>query len=84
MAQFSKFKTKNDNKESEQNIREKYDIYKDMSKTQLNQELFKEVARQKENGSFDYNALEGMVESLRGVMPQQDYENIRRMLESLK
>ena len=55
-----------------------------MSKEQLNNELLKEVKKQKENGSFDFNALSNMVENLRGILPASEYENIRRILENLK
>ena len=55
-----------------------------MSKQQLNQTLLSEVAKQKANGTFDYSQLESMVNSLQGVLPAKDYENIRSMLESLK
>jgi len=71
-------------KPSEEELKEKFDTYKDMSKEELNSQLFKEVARQKSQGTFDYNALENMVESLQGSLSAQDYNNIKRLLESLK
>ena len=86
MAKFSQFQNSNKGNEnaSQDEIRNKYDQYKDMSSTQLNQELLSEVARQKANGQFDYQALENMVNSLQGVLPWQDFQNIRRILETLK
>lgn len=86
MAKFSQFQNNNRGNEhaSQDEIRNKYDQYKDMSSTQLNQELLSEVARQKANGQFDYQALENMVNSLQGVLPWQDFQNIRRILETLK
>ena len=50
----------------------------------LNNKLFEEVARQKQNGTFDYDALSKMIETLRGSLPENDYNNLKRILESLK
>lgn len=85
MGKLSEFK--NEEKKyntQEEELKEKYDKYKNMNKQELDAALLQEVARQKQNGSFDYNALEGMVESLRGSLPENDYNNIKRILESLK
>lgn len=86
MAKLSEFEfnNKNNTNVSEEELRNKFDEYKDMSKEQLNSQLFSEVARQKAEGSFDYNKLAEMVENLRGALPEQDYNNIKRILESLK
>ncbi len=69
---------------SEQDVMNKYNQYKDLSQEQLNKELFKEVARQKQAGTFDYSKLEGMLESLKGSLSTEDYMNMKRILESLK
>ncbi len=69
---------------TEDDIMEKYNSYKDLSSDQLNQELFKEVAKQKQNGSFDYQKLENMVEGLKGSLSPENYQNVKRILESLK
>ncbi|MBQ8909337.1 MAG: hypothetical protein IJY90_03530 [Clostridia bacterium] len=85
MAKFSQFKSEGQNQSvSEEQIRNKYDTYKNMSKQQLNQTLLSEVAKQKQSGNFDYNKLESMVNSLQGILPEQDYQNVRSLLESLK
>ena len=68
----------------QKDLKEKFDQYSGMNKQQLNQQLFEEVARQKKEGKFDFAALSGMVENLKGMVSQQDYENIKRILESLK
>lgn len=86
MARFSQFNSQKQNEKNvrEEDIRQKFDTYKDMSKSQLSQTLLEEVAKQKAEGSFDYQRLESMVDSLQGMLPWQDYQNIRRLLESLK
>lgn len=73
-----------DNSNFEQDIYQKYNQYKDLSESELNRELLNEVARQKSNGSFDYNRLAGMLESIRGALGEENYRNMKRILESLK
>ena len=93
MAKLSQFSFNNSNQSSKETksqsftqteIQDKFNTYKDMSKEELNAQLFKEVARQKHAGTFDYEGLERMVESLRGSLAPNEYENIKRLLESLK
>lgn len=82
---LSEFEFKNENqKVTEEDLKNKFDQYKDMSKDELNSQLFSEVARQKAQGSFDYQKLASMVENLRGALPENDFNNIKRILESLK
>ena len=77
-------KEKIDDSVNEKKIQEKYDEYKDMSQKDLSEELFKEVSRQKSKGTFNYNALSSMVENLRPSLTQEQYQNMKRILESLK
>ncbi len=89
MARLSQFQgrvgqTNTQKQASEKDIKEKFDQYKDMSQAELNNTLFEEVARQKQAGTFDYDGLSRMVDSLKGALPPQDYENIKRLLESLR
>ncbi len=69
---------------TEKDVIEKYNFYKDMSSAELNGELLKEVTKQKQAGTFDYTRLESMIESLRGSLSEENYQNMKRILESLK
>lgn len=69
---------------TEKDIIDKYNQYKDLSSDQLSQELFKEVARQKANGTFDYQRLESMLDSIKGSLSEENYQNMKRILESLR
>lgn len=69
---------------TEKDIMDKYNQYKDLSSDQLSQELFKEVARQKANGTFDYQRLESMLDSIKGSLSEENYQNMKRILESLR
>ena len=69
---------------TEKNIMDKYNQYKDLSSDQLSQELFKEVSRQKTNGTFDYQRLESMLDSIKGSLSDENYQNMKRILETLR
>ena len=86
MAKLSEFnfnnKENNDKSNFEQDIYQKYNQYKDLSESELNRELLNEVARQKSNGSFDYNRLALMLESIRSSLGEDNYQKMKRRLES--
>ena len=85
MAKFSQFTSHSgEQKIDEKQIRDKYDEYKNMNQDELNQALFSEVAKQKANGNFNYSELEKMVNSLQGMLPANDFENVRNLLNKLK
>ena len=69
---------------TEKDIMDKYNQYKDLSSDQLSQELFKEVSRQKANGIFDYQRLESMLDSIKGSLSDENYQNMKRILETLR
>lgn len=69
---------------SEEDIAKKYNSLKDMPKDQLEKQLFDEVAKQKREGTFDYEQLESLVEGLKSGLSEQDYQNVKRMLSLLK
>lgn len=75
---------KKQSKITEQDILKKYNEYKDLPGEQLNQELFKEVSRQKMNGTFDYQKLKSMLDGLKGSLSEENYQNMLKILESLQ
>lgn len=82
MGKLSNFNSETENQQEE--LMNKYNEYKNMSESQISGELFKEVQRQKNNGTFDYEKLEKMVESLKDNLPEENYNNIKRILQSIK
>ena len=65
-------------------VKVNYEKFKDMSQTELFDNLMQQVAVQKEKGTFDYKKLEEMVNSLQSGLPKENFENIKRILERLK
>ena len=87
LSDFNQGQTENrENKTSptEEDIMAKYNQYKDLSSDQLSQELFRETSRQKQNGTFNFSQLSSMVDSLKGSLPDEQYQNMKRLLDSLK
>lgn len=69
---------------SEEDIANKFNSLKDKPKEELEKQLFDEVAKQKREGTFDYEQLESLVEGLKSGLSEQDYQNVKRMLSLLK
>lgn len=86
---LSEFKNEKQNSQktsakSDADLMDKYNELKDLSHDDLSKKLIDEVARQKQNGTFNYNQILQTMEGLRGFMPQENYENMKRILDTLK
>ncbi len=66
------------------NIKEAYEELKGCSSEELMQRLTKEISGQKLNGTFDYEALRNSIEKIKTYLPTQTYENMIRIIESLR
>ncbi len=66
------------------NIKETYEELKDFSSDKLMSRLVKEVQAQKNSGVFDYDALRASIEKIKIYLPTETYENMIRIIESLK
>lgn len=66
------------------NIKETYEELKDFSSDELMSRLVKEVQAQKNSGVFDYDALRASIEKIKIYLPTETYENMIRIIESLK
>lgn len=65
-------------------INEAYEELKDCSSEELMQRLSKEIQGQKLSGTFDYDALMSSIEKLKSYLPTGVYENMVRIIESLR
>lgn len=83
---FADFEYKNEHKsqKSEQDIKSRYDELKDLDRDSLQAKLNEEVAAQKANGTFNYELLQSSLESMRSFLPPEKFENLKRLLESIK
>lgn len=69
---------------SEQDIAERYQQLKDLDCNSLQAKLFEEVASQKANGTFNYQLLQSSLQSMQAFLPPENYQNLARLLESIK
>ena len=86
-SQFTKQNLQQDEIKEEKlkgDIKSSYDQLKDLNTDQLSKKLFDEVSRQKKNGTFDYEMLISSVESIKHLIPKENYENLKRLLNSIK
>lgn len=86
LSEMSKKKTteKTSSSSKHQNINQAYDDLKDRSADELFSMLTKEIQNQKLNGTFDYDALRSSIEKIKTYLPTQTYENMIRIIDSLK
>lgn len=86
LSQFDYYSRQNKTKKSvsEEDIANKFNSLKDKPKEELEKQLFDEVAKQKREGTFDYEKLESLIEGLKSGLSEQDYQNVKRMLSLLK
>lgn len=88
---FSDFTKQNNQKSNkttksmtEEDIVRTYNNLKDLNGDQLSKMLFAEVAKQKDEGTFNYQSLITSIESIKSLIPQNTYENLKKLVESLK
>ena len=85
LSDFSKEKLEKENKKiSEDDIKEAYDKYKNLSEDELLSTPFKEVDKQKQNGTFDLENLKSLVSSMSPMLTDEQLNNINNLLERLR
>lgn len=65
-------------------MKQTYDQLKNLDASSLQAKLAEEVAQQKANGTFNYSLLQSSLESMKAFLPPENYENLKRLLESIK
>lgn len=67
-----------------QNLTAAYEELKGCSSEELMQRLASEVQAQKQSGKFDYRGLRAAIEKMRIYLPENTYQNMLRIVDSLK
>ncbi len=70
--------------QDKKNIESSYDEMKNCSADELRARLVKEIQSQKSRGVFDYDALMSSIERIKAYLPAETYENMLRIVESLR
>ncbi len=73
-----------ENINNEEGIKDKYQKYSNMDSGQLMNELLSTVNNQKKDGTFDFDSLSNTLDSIKTSMPQETYENVKRLLNQIK
>ncbi len=68
----------------EKNIRNTYEKYKDLPEDELLKTFLKEVENQKSNGTFNYENLKSLVDSMAPMLSTEQLFNINTLLEKIK
>lgn len=65
-------------------LKNRYNELKNKSHDELTDELYKEVERQKENGTFDFDTLRKSVNAISSFISPEQLENINQLLDNIK
>ena len=68
---------------SKEELSKMYDNMKDMSQDELMERLKSEIKRQKNDGSFDYDALISSLNAIKDFLPKENYDNMIRIIDGL-
>ena len=79
----TKIQDKNFN-QSTKMVEELYDEYKDKSEDELLNELFKNVAKQKSEGTFNYEGLASTIEKVSPFLTKEQNLKIKEILKNIK
>ena len=72
------------NQIAQENLEKQIKHFESMPREDLLKTLHEEVAKQKQNGTFDPNRLESAVDSLSAVLTNEQMRNIKEIIRSLK
>lgn len=86
LSEFSEENVEGKKEESfnESNLKEAYEKYKDMPEDELLKTLFTEVDKQKQNGTFNFENLKSLVESMAPMLTSEQLNNINVLLEKMR
>lgn len=70
--------------EPSKDVMQEYDKLKNLSHEEASAKLYQEVYKQKQNGTFDFENLSRQVEGLKSFLPEKDFANLKRILETLR
>ena len=63
---------------------EMFNTYKDMDQSQLMSELTKNIAKQKQDGSFDYNKIVSSISQVMPYLTGEQQQNLMTILNQIK
>ena len=70
--------------EENKSIEEMYNIYKNFSQDELTNELFKNIAKQKSDGTFDYEKINQTISQVLPYLNENQKNNLMTILQKIK
>lgn len=85
MSSLSEFSNKNlEQNDGGKQVYQNYEKISSLSHDEAHTMLQAEVLRQKQNGTFDFEALQKQVRALENYLPEKDYKNLLKLLQTLR
>lgn len=82
--QYSNEQNNDTEKQVGNQVENLYNTYKGKNEDELLAELVKHVAKQKENGTFDYNNLEKMLSKVMPFLNEQQKQKLNDVLKQIQ
>lgn len=73
-----------DLKKTEKKVEDMYNKYKGKSEDELISELYKNIEKQKKDGTFNYENIENMAKKLSPFLNQNQRKKMQELLENIK
>lgn len=67
-----------------QNIEEIYNNYKNFNSEQLTEELYKNIAKQKSDGTFDYEKIQSLIQNVMTYLGEEQKNNLLSIMQKIK
>ena len=69
---------------NEEKIEDMYEKYKNFNKNDLTNELFNNIAKQKKDGTFDYEKIKNTITQIMPYLNAEQQKNLLSILEKIK
>lgn len=84
MQKNSQDKQNFQNFDIDQNLKNKMNTYQNMTEQELQTELFKEVSRQKQNGTFSLQRIEEVKDKLLPMLTEEQRQKLEGLIKMLR
>lgn len=67
-----------------QNIEQLYNNYKNLNQEQLTEELYKNIAKQKNDGTFDFQKIQSIIQNVMPYLGEEQKNNLLSIMQKIK
>ena len=69
---------------TEEEVKNKINQYSNLSKDEMMNELFNEVHKSKQNGTFNYNQIASSLDMVKDYLSEEQIKNLQNLLEKIR